>query len=677
MRTRIFRRSRRRSGHNQPFFQSMKGSGEYVAAESSFFAPSTVSVQPKLAIGQPGDKYEREADAMADRVVSQSSASVLSSSPPLPPAIQTMCADCAEEQGVQRQVGPLSLSPAQSSGDQGKLQRAMEEEEPEVQTQMSPLSPSPAPGFGDQGKLQRAEEEEEPAVQTQMDPLSPRLQRAMEEEPEVQTQPLMRKAAGGQSVGTTALASKLSASRGGGQPMAPQTNASMSQAFGRDFGQVRIHTGSEAVQMNQGLNAKAFTHGPEIYFNRGQYNPESTAGKRLLAHELTHVVQQNGDSLIPSSGNSPNIQRACGSAAIGQPSGCTFSSQNPEHPKYLFRVNCDEFRTGNELDLRADARRIQNGETIQVHGFASIDGDAGYNMHLSCARALLAKQVILDELSKLGRTANIQVFNHGGTLGDQDLQRSVVMLRMVPEPPEPEPEEPARTPDHFRVELKAWIPHRKVVDPEESVRASNLLDLWIGSIPGNPIDVEYTSHYRGDNHVSYGGGFRVLSVAEFDWDGAAISNFVQSGSYGTTHRDYRYEIFIDNIWPIPNIPLTSSSGTESDTATSATNGSRLSSNSFTIGLASANPVVMTWAPDIDSDLNGTINSVSGSQRLALDYNTDGFPSHGVRVFKNGAIVDTRIVNDASGKAVLGVVGMAVISQGLMSQSNSGTYSLPV
>lgn len=282
MRTRIFRRSRRRPGSHQPFFQSMKGGGEYVAAEGTFFPPSPVSVQPKLAIGQPGDKYEREADAMADRVVGQSSsANVLASSPP--PAIQTMCAECAEEEGVQRQAGPLSLSPAPGFGDQGKLQRAVKEEEPEVQTQMGPLSP----------QLQRAmEEEEEPAVQTQMDPLSPRLQRAVEEEPEVQTYPLMRQAVGGQSFGTTALASKLSSSQGNGQPMAPQTNTFMSSAFGRDFGQVRIHTGSDAVQMNQGLNAKAFTHGLDIYFNRGQYNPESTAGRRLLAHELTHVVQQ-------------------------------------------------------------------------------------------------------------------------------------------------------------------------------------------------------------------------------------------------------------------------------------------------------------------------------------------------------------------------------------------------
>ena len=68
----------------------------------------------------------------------------------------------------------------------------------------------------------------------------------------------------------------------------------MSNAFGTDFSSVRVHTGSNAVQMNQGLNARAFTHGSDVYFNKGEYSPNSSNGKSLLAHELTHVVQQGG-----------------------------------------------------------------------------------------------------------------------------------------------------------------------------------------------------------------------------------------------------------------------------------------------------------------------------------------------------------------------------------------------
>ena len=68
----------------------------------------------------------------------------------------------------------------------------------------------------------------------------------------------------------------------------------MSAKFGVDFSGVRIHDDSEAVGLAKELQAQAFTHGRDIYFNEGKFDPESGAGKNLLAHELTHVVQQAG-----------------------------------------------------------------------------------------------------------------------------------------------------------------------------------------------------------------------------------------------------------------------------------------------------------------------------------------------------------------------------------------------
>lgn len=68
----------------------------------------------------------------------------------------------------------------------------------------------------------------------------------------------------------------------------------MESRFGTDFSDVKIHTGSEAVQMSSELNAQAFAVGNDIYFNEGKYNPNSDSGKHLLAHELTHTVQQSG-----------------------------------------------------------------------------------------------------------------------------------------------------------------------------------------------------------------------------------------------------------------------------------------------------------------------------------------------------------------------------------------------
>jgi hypothetical protein len=68
----------------------------------------------------------------------------------------------------------------------------------------------------------------------------------------------------------------------------------MEGEFKTDFSKVRIHIGEKAIQMTNMIQAHAFTHGYDIYFNAGRYQPYTSSGKRLLAHELTHVVQQKG-----------------------------------------------------------------------------------------------------------------------------------------------------------------------------------------------------------------------------------------------------------------------------------------------------------------------------------------------------------------------------------------------
>ena len=84
----------------------------------------------------------------------------------------------------------------------------------------------------------------------------------------------------------------------GGQQMDPQTQSEMESGFGADFSGVKIHDDSEAAQMSQDIGAQAFTHGNDIYFNKGKYNPDSESGKHLLAHELTHTIQQGSKRSI-------------------------------------------------------------------------------------------------------------------------------------------------------------------------------------------------------------------------------------------------------------------------------------------------------------------------------------------------------------------------------------------
>ena len=109
----------------------------------------------------------------------------------------------------------------------------------------------------------------------------------------------------GGTVASDAVSNKINASKGGGSGMDSHTQSFMQNRFGADFSDVKIHTGGDAIQMNRDLNAKAFTVGNDIYFNEGRYSPNSDSGKHLLAHELTHTVQQGGSVDLP-------IQRAIG-----------------------------------------------------------------------------------------------------------------------------------------------------------------------------------------------------------------------------------------------------------------------------------------------------------------------------------------------------------------------------
>ncbi|MBN1259201.1 MAG: DUF4157 domain-containing protein, partial [Anaerolineae bacterium] len=163
---------------------------------------------------------------------------------------------------------------------------------------------------------QRAPEDEE---ELQMQPA---VQRAPEDEEEIQTKPassqtLLRQSGdteGGFDAGAE-VEGQLAAQRGAGRPLPADTRTFMESRFGADFSGVRVHADSGAGQISQQIQAKAFTQGQDIYFGAGQYAPESDAGKRLLAHELTHTIQQTGgvqlrrQALQISHTPTPQVQR--------------------------------------------------------------------------------------------------------------------------------------------------------------------------------------------------------------------------------------------------------------------------------------------------------------------------------------------------------------------------------
>lgn len=109
------------------------------------------------------------------------------------------------------------------------------------------------------------------------------------------------------------LEQAINQSRGGGRPLDDKIRGPMEQAFGANFGNVRVHNDTKAHQLNESIQARAFTTGQDLFFRQGAYQPSNPAGQELLAHELTHVVQQTGRQQINRTqmnrGNQGIIQR--------------------------------------------------------------------------------------------------------------------------------------------------------------------------------------------------------------------------------------------------------------------------------------------------------------------------------------------------------------------------------
>ena len=97
-----------------------------------------------------------------------------------------------------------------------------------------------------------------------------------------------------ESMASDSVSSIINSNKSSGHSMDNSTQIFMEGRFGTEFSNVRVHTDSNAQQLSKELNAQAFTVGNDVFFNEGKYNPNSNTGKHLLAHELTHTIQQKG-----------------------------------------------------------------------------------------------------------------------------------------------------------------------------------------------------------------------------------------------------------------------------------------------------------------------------------------------------------------------------------------------
>lgn len=269
---------------------SLKPASSFIQrkGESYFFssANSASFIQPKVQISQPGDPYEKEADTTADRVMRMTEPVGLSFSQTSPHSetAQMKCAECEKEEKLQKKEDE-EIQPKLYVNAGGSLVQRSEDKE-EVQAKM------------ENNTVQRNEEKK--------DDLQPMLFRMptdenKKEDDRDQIHPklafLARKERGPPNV-STQFTSTLHNNKGSGNPLDNGTRHFMESRFNADFSHVRIHTGSSAIQMSTQIGAQAFTHGKDIYFNSGKFNPESGTGKHLLAHELTHTIQQGASNSV-------------------------------------------------------------------------------------------------------------------------------------------------------------------------------------------------------------------------------------------------------------------------------------------------------------------------------------------------------------------------------------------
>ncbi len=234
------------AGHRKPSSQAETGhfSGITRTKEGGpGLTHSGLRLQAKLRIGAPNDKYEQEADRVAEQVLRMPE-----------PTVQRQCAACASGKGL--------------------CPKCAAEEE---QLHRKPLAATITP------LIQR---------RSLASTITPLVQRQPVEEGE-EEELLQTKSSTGQPPQVTPqLSAQIHSLRGGGQPLPPPARAFFEPRLGADFSAVRVHRDGRAAQLAQAVHARAFTVGRDVVFGSGEYAPDSEAGKRLMAHELAHVVQQ-------------------------------------------------------------------------------------------------------------------------------------------------------------------------------------------------------------------------------------------------------------------------------------------------------------------------------------------------------------------------------------------------
>lgn len=327
-------------------------------------------VQAKLNIGKSNDKYEVEADKVADQVVSSKNNST---------------------QDTFFNPSPVVQKKKENDEQKGNNSEKDIQEKPLAENITPVLQLQSYDEKNVQQKCEACEKEDKKNVQAKK---SSNIQASSNEDLE--------------SKDNSSLERNLNASKTSGSPLSIQTKQEMESGFGVDFSKVRVHNDSNAVQMNKELGAQAFANGNDIYFNEGKYNPNSTEGKHLLAHELTHTVQQGNKSVIQKS-TDPNFAiTGLSPLAAGTPNTIFFEMGSSS-------VNTEEHKV--------DALAANTSQSYDLEGFASEEGPDAVNRDIA-QRRIISVSNMLRSKGHTGAHNPINSFSQGNNrINYRDLRK--------------------------------------------------------------------------------------------------------------------------------------------------------------------------------------------------------------------------------------------------------------
>jgi hypothetical protein len=326
------------------------------AADESFFGTNEshaffgAAVQPKLSVSQPDDPYEKEADNVADTVMRMPD-------PVAAPPIKRDEGLQLKEEEEQHAVQPKLASQISA------VQCKEEEHEEVVQAKLMSCIQRQGSGFESATSM---EADNYPDGMLSRKPLQ-----------NISTS-IIQRSGRGPPAADTSFEQNLMSSKGGGSALPETTRSFMESRFSSSFEGVRIHTGSTAQTLSRSINAQAFTHGNDIYFNSGKFSPDTAAGGHLLAHELTHTIQQGASK--PAAANTsvsrkPIIQRSA-EGSVPQLTNAVAKAKGEEGKVNANKEGPDGYREGWERLMEYFKTTFGEDKIIR-NGQPTVEGGVG------------------------------------------------------------------------------------------------------------------------------------------------------------------------------------------------------------------------------------------------------------------------------------------------------------